>query len=65
MVNNKTTRVSIAVPNGPMVDTVVCPILQDNESTANYKSMKYMDYLDLLFGRKFNGQSCLDHVKII
>ncbi|GFY89429.1 hypothetical protein Acr_06g0013690 [Actinidia rufa] len=50
VVNNQSIRISIAIPNGPSLDTMVSPApeLVDNESRpAAYIPMKYKDYMDL------------------
>ena len=63
VVNNKSTRISIAAPNGPSLDTVVSPApeLVDNESRpAAYMPMKYKDYIDL----QLEGKPCLERVRL-
>ncbi|XAR53030.1 Flavanone 3-dioxygenase [Bertholletia excelsa] len=61
-VNNKITRMSIACPHGPSLDTVVAPApeLLDGESRpALYNTMKYKDYMDMLG----EGKPCLERVR--
>ncbi|KAF7113878.1 hypothetical protein RHSIM_RhsimUnG0105900 [Rhododendron simsii] len=65
VVNNTATRISIAVPHGPSLETAVgpAPELVDDESgrPAIYMPMKFKDYLErLLEGRPCN----LDHVRV-
>ncbi|KAK6945780.1 Isopenicillin N synthase-like, Fe(2+) 2OG dioxygenase domain [Dillenia turbinata] len=66
-VNNKATRVSIAVANGPSLEDIVgpAPELIDNESNPpRYMPMKYKDYMELQQSNRLDGKTCLDHVKI-
>ncbi|KAH7833207.1 hypothetical protein Vadar_004109 [Vaccinium darrowii] len=64
VVNNKATRISIAVPFGPSLDTVVSPApeLIEGESNrpAEYMPMKYKDYMELTL----EGIPCLDRVRL-
>ncbi|KAH7847202.1 hypothetical protein Vadar_023205 [Vaccinium darrowii] len=64
VVNSNATRISIAVPLGPSLDTVVSPApeLIEGESgrPAAYLPMKYKDYMD----RQLEGKPCLDHVRL-
>ncbi|KAH7834634.1 hypothetical protein Vadar_018132 [Vaccinium darrowii] len=64
VVNNKATRISIAVPLGPSLDTVVSPapelIEGETGGPAAYLPMKYKDYMD----RLLEGKPCLDHVRL-
>lgn len=65
VVNSTATRISIAAPHGPSLETAVgpAPELVDSESgrPAVYMPMKFKDYLErLLEGRPCN----LDHVRV-
>ncbi|KAI8532344.1 hypothetical protein RHMOL_Rhmol11G0207300 [Rhododendron molle] len=65
VVNNTATRISIAAPHGPSLETAVgpAPELVDGETgrPAVYMPMKFKDYLErLLEGRPCN----LDHVRV-
>ncbi|KAL2477451.1 2-oxoglutarate (2OG) and Fe(II)-dependent oxygenase superfamily protein [Forsythia ovata] len=66
-VNNKNTRISIAMANGPSPDTIVCPAskLVDNEGCVPaYIPMEYTEYLFSQQNNLLNGKSTLDLVKI-
>ncbi|KAK6945785.1 Non-hem dioxygenase N-terminal domain [Dillenia turbinata] len=66
-VNNKATRVSIAMANGPSLEDIVgpAPELIDNESNPpRYMPMKYKDYMELQQSNRLDGKTCLDCVKI-
>ncbi|GMH16397.1 hypothetical protein Nepgr_018238 [Nepenthes gracilis] len=67
VVNRTATRISLAIANGPSLDTVVgpAPELVDSEShPALYLPMKYRDYMEFQQGNQLNGKSCLDRVRI-
>ncbi|KAL3515504.1 hypothetical protein ACH5RR_022406 [Cinchona calisaya] len=70
-VNSEMKRISIAVTNGPSLDTNVgpaSPLLTDdhgNEIPALYTPMTYREYLELQQVNKLDGKSCLDRVKIV
>lgn len=65
LVNNKTTRYSIAVSNGPSLDTVVgpSPKMVDEPNPPIYKPMKYVDYVDLQIKMK-ERKTSLEYVMI-
>ncbi|XP_021899983.1 LOW QUALITY PROTEIN: protein DMR6-LIKE OXYGENASE 2-like [Carica papaya] len=67
LVNNRSTRISIAMANGPALDTVVSPIAElvekEGQSPA-YFGIKYRDYLELQQSNKLDRKSCLDRVRI-
>ncbi|KAL8143835.1 hypothetical protein V2J09_016867 [Rumex salicifolius] len=68
VVNNKATRISLAIANGPSLDTVVGPapdLVNNEESPAVYKPMKYRDYLELQQSNQLDGKSCLDCVRLV
>ncbi|GFY89431.1 hypothetical protein Acr_06g0013710 [Actinidia rufa] len=63
VVNNKDTRISIAVPHGPSLDTMVSPapkLVESESRPAAYVPMKYKDYLNL----QLDGKPCLDHIQL-
>ncbi|OWM87735.1 protein DMR6-LIKE OXYGENASE 2-like isoform X2 [Punica granatum] len=67
VVNNKSTRISIALANGPSPEAIVSPaeeLLGNGSSRAAYIGMKYKDYVELQQSNKLSGKSCLDRVKI-
>ncbi|PKI63828.1 hypothetical protein CRG98_015812 [Punica granatum] len=67
VVNNKSTRISIAMPHGPSLDTVVSPaaeLLENGCPRANYTGMKYKDYLEIQHKSKLRGKTRLDLLKI-
>ncbi|XVE49509.1 hypothetical protein DITRI_Ditri01bG0088100 [Diplodiscus trichospermus] len=66
VVNNKVTRISIAVPHGPAMDAVVSPasmLLDDESNPPAYKAMKYKEYLELQQSSKLEWKSCLERMK--
>ena len=66
LVNNKTTRISVASPCGPSLDTVVnpAPELVSKTNPAAYSGMKYQEYLGLKYSNRTGGKTSLDHVRI-
>ncbi|KAL5563439.1 hypothetical protein UlMin_033186 [Ulmus minor] len=65
VVNNKATRISLAIANGPSLDSVVAPapeLLKTNPSV--YIGLKYKDYMELQQSNKLDGKSCLDRVRL-
>lgn len=67
VVNNSATRISIAMPHGPPMETVIGPAseLTDDEShPPAYGKMKYRDYLELKQNGPLHGKSTLDFVRI-
>ncbi|XP_002265816.1 2-oxoglutarate-dependent dioxygenase 19 isoform X1 [Vitis vinifera] len=63
VVNNKTTRISLALSNGPLLDTVVEPV-PELSHPLKYVGMAYKEYLELQQGNKLDGKTCLDRVRI-
>ena len=63
VVNNKTTRISLAVSNGPSLDTVVEPAPELSQPST-YVGMTFKEYLELQQGNKLDGKTCLDRVRI-
>ncbi|KAL3382556.1 hypothetical protein AABB24_002200 [Solanum stoloniferum] len=68
VVNNKVTRISVAVAHGPSLDTIVRPasplMEKENSPSAYYIPMKYKDYLEMQQSNQLNAKSCLERVKI-
>ncbi|XP_057977285.1 2-oxoglutarate-dependent dioxygenase 19-like [Malania oleifera] len=66
IVNNKTTRVSMAVSMAPSIDTVVSPApeLTDADHPPAYLPMKYRDYLEIVHSEKAIGASVLDQIRV-
>lgn len=65
VVNNKATRISVAVANGPELETVVTPapeFLQSNSPA--YVGIKYKDFIQLQQSNQLDNKSCLDRVRI-
>ncbi|KAK6253303.1 hypothetical protein QUC31_015023 [Theobroma cacao] len=66
VVNNKDTRISIAMPHGPALNAVVAPaskLLDHENNPPAYKAMKYKDYLELQQSSKLDGKSCLERIQ--
>ncbi|KAM1040605.1 hypothetical protein ACFX15_029363 [Malus domestica] len=64
-VNNKATRISIAIPHGPSVDTIIAPALEllEKEGQApKYIGMNYKEYIQLQQIGKNYMQSTFDHI---
>ncbi|KAK4438137.1 2-oxoglutarate-dependent dioxygenase 19 [Sesamum alatum] len=65
MVNNEKTRISIAMFNGPSVDTVVSPAARLLRTQAPaYVPMKYKDYLMAQQSNQLYAKSILKRVRI-
>lgn len=66
VVNNATTRISLAMANGPSLDTMVspAPALTDENNPPAYTPMKYKEYLQLQQGNKLDQKSILDRIRI-
>ncbi|GMH16398.1 hypothetical protein Nepgr_018239 [Nepenthes gracilis] len=63
VVNSTATRISLAIANGPSLDTVVGPaagLIDEESHPALYMPMKYRDYMKLHQGNHLDGKSCLD-----
>ncbi|XP_043707906.1 2-oxoglutarate-dependent dioxygenase 19-like isoform X2 [Telopea speciosissima] len=66
-VNDKTTRVSLAIAHGPSLDTVVSPapeLLNSESNKPAYSGMKYRDYMELQQGSVLNEKTSLDRVRV-
>ncbi|KAK9165781.1 hypothetical protein Scep_000972 [Stephania cephalantha] len=67
VVNNKATRISVAMAHGPALDKVVEPapeLVKNGGYKAKYIGMKYKDYLASQQGSQLNGKSCLERLRI-
>ena len=64
-VNNKATRISIAIPQGPSVDTIIAPapeLLEKEGQAPKYIGMKYKEYIQLQQSGKNYMKSTFDHI---
>ncbi|GKV35437.1 hypothetical protein SLEP1_g43700 [Rubroshorea leprosula] len=67
VVNSEVARISLAVANGPSLDTVVRPaeeLVDDGDNQPAYVGMKYREYLQLQQSNQLDGKSCLDRVMV-
>ncbi|CAL2277865.1 unnamed protein product [Prunus armeniaca] len=67
VVNNKATRISIAVPHGPSLDTPALPIpeLLEREGQApKYIGMTYEKFMELQASPAGLKKPCLDHLRV-
>ncbi|XP_015893479.3 2-oxoglutarate-dependent dioxygenase 19 [Ziziphus jujuba] len=67
VVNNRATRISVAIANGPSLETVVSPApkLVDNEAhPPAFTGIKYKDYFQIQQANKLHRKSCLDSLRI-
>ncbi|KAF2320499.1 hypothetical protein GH714_027744 [Hevea brasiliensis] len=67
MVNNKATRISIAIAHGPSLDTVVSPapeLLEIEKKAAAYIGIKYKEYLEIHQSNKLDEKCNLDRLRI-
>ncbi|KAH7518670.1 hypothetical protein FEM48_Zijuj09G0195600 [Ziziphus jujuba var. spinosa] len=67
VVNNRATRISVAIANGPSLETVVSPApkLVDNEAhPPAFIGIKYKDYFQIQQANKLHRKSCLDSLRI-
>lgn len=64
IVNNRATRISIAVANGPSPDMVVRPAPQLTNGHAKYKPMVYKQYMQLQQSKRLDGKSCLNTIRL-
>ncbi|PQP92047.1 protein DMR6-LIKE OXYGENASE 2-like [Prunus yedoensis var. nudiflora] len=65
-VNNKATRISIAIPHGPSVDTIVAPapeLLEKEGQAPKYLAMNYKEYIQLQQSEKNYMKSTFDHIR--
>ena len=67
VVNNKATRISIAVPHGPAADTVVLPAPELCEREGQkplFSGMTYKAYLELQQSSRAYMKPCIDFIRI-
>ncbi|EXB75599.1 putative 2-oxoglutarate/Fe(II)-dependent dioxygenase [Morus notabilis] len=77
LVNNNATRISVGTGHGPSLDTIVSPVEElvnwegddrdcdrDRDLPA-YRGIRYREYMELQQSNQLNGNSCLDHVRIL
>lgn len=67
VVNSKATRISIAVPHGPSVDTIVVPapeLLEREHQEPVFSGMSYKDYVELQQSSKACMKPCIDFIRI-
>lgn len=65
--NNKMTRVSLAIANGPSLDTVVEPskeLIERQSEAPAYIGLKYKDFLELQQSNQLDNKSVLDRVRV-
>ena len=68
MVNDKATRISIAMAIGPSSQTLVAPLpelLHKHNSPPLFKSIMYKDYMEMLQSNKLERKSCLDRIRLL
>ncbi|XP_050107528.1 2-oxoglutarate-dependent dioxygenase 19-like isoform X1 [Malus sylvestris] len=66
-VNNTATRISIAVPHGPALDTPALPIpelLEKEGEKAKYIGMTYEKFMELQASPAAYMMPCLDHLRV-
>ncbi|KAB2603371.1 1-aminocyclopropane-1-carboxylate oxidase-like protein [Pyrus ussuriensis x Pyrus communis] len=66
-VNNTATRISIAVPHGPALDTPAVPIpelLEKEGEKAKYIGMTYEKFMELQASPAAYMMPCLDHLRV-
>ncbi|KAB2614977.1 flavonol synthase 3-like [Pyrus ussuriensis x Pyrus communis] len=64
-VNNKATMISIAIPHGPSVDTIIAPapeLLEKEGQAPKYIGMNYKEYIQLQQSGKNYMKSTFDHI---
>eukprot|EP01018_Ginkgo_biloba_P028735 Gb_22186 [translate_table: standard] len=66
VVNTKTSRISIAVANGPSMDALIfpCPQLIDENHPPIYKAMTYGEFLRHQQGTQLRGKGMLELLKL-
>ncbi|KAF6166818.1 hypothetical protein GIB67_005694 [Kingdonia uniflora] len=66
VVNEKCTRMSVAVQHGPSLETFVTPAFElvNKENPAAYHGMKYKDYVEQQQSGSLNGKSCLERLRV-
>lgn len=67
VVNNKATRISVGIANGPPLDKIVQPapeLVKSGSRSAAYRGITYREYLKLQQSNELNGNSCLNHIRL-
>ncbi|CAK9174076.1 unnamed protein product [Ilex paraguariensis] len=67
VVNNRLTRMSLAMAHGPSLETTVSPasnLLDSENNPPAYIPMKYKQYLELQQGNQLDRKSCLGRVRV-
>ncbi|XP_059648007.1 2-oxoglutarate-dependent dioxygenase 19-like [Cornus florida] len=67
VVNNKATRISLAMAHGPALDAVVGPateLVNRETHPAAYIPMKYVEFMELQQSNQLDGKSVLDRVRV-
>ncbi|XP_004299627.1 PREDICTED: 1-aminocyclopropane-1-carboxylate oxidase homolog [Fragaria vesca subsp. vesca] len=65
VVNNRATRISIAVPHGPALDTAALPIPELLGGEApKYIGMSYEEFMELQASPAAYMMPCLDHLRV-
>ncbi|OMO85195.1 Oxoglutarate/iron-dependent dioxygenase [Corchorus capsularis] len=67
VVNNKDTRISIAMSHGPALDAVVSPASELLDSVSNppaYMPMKFKEYIEDQQSRSLDGKSALERIRL-
>ncbi|XP_075488571.1 2-oxoglutarate-dependent dioxygenase 19-like [Primulina tabacum] len=66
VVNTDATRISIVVANGPAPDVMVSPLaeLVQRDGRTLYGPMKYIEYVETMLSKRFDGGGNLECLKI-
>ncbi|XP_052191987.1 2-oxoglutarate-dependent dioxygenase 19-like [Diospyros lotus] len=67
VLNNTTRRISIAMGNGPSLDTVVAPapaFVDGERRPAQFTPMKYKEFMELQQWVQLKEKTMLDHVRV-
>lgn len=66
VVNNKATRISLAMAHGPSLNKVITPapeLINDISNPPAYVGMTYKEYIELQQSNQLDMKSCLDRVR--
>jgi isopenicillin N synthase-like dioxygenase len=67
IVNSRATRISIAIPHGPSVDTIIAPapeLCEREGQPPKYLAMNYKEYIQLQQSGKNYMKSTFDHIRV-
>ncbi|KAM7481692.1 hypothetical protein LguiB_006275 [Lonicera macranthoides] len=67
IVNDKIKRLSIAMPHGPSLDTIVAPsfnLLERTSQQSTYIPMNYKEYIEQMIIQAMKGKPILEQVRI-